>query len=128
MRVLLINPCYPISETPSPPLGLAFLAAAMEAADIEVQILDLVVYPYTKERLAAILKAFDPQFVGATAVSMNFNHAASVIKDVKSIAPGILTVMGGPHVTLLCPRNHGILSGNRFHRSRRRGRNPRRTG
>ena len=34
---------------------------------------------------------------------MNFNHAASVIKDVKSIAPGILTVMGGPHVSF-CAR------------------------
>jgi hypothetical protein len=31
MRVLLINPFYPISETPSPPLGLAFLASALEA-------------------------------------------------------------------------------------------------
>ena len=36
MRVLLINPFYPVSETPSPPLGLAFLAAALEAAGIEV--------------------------------------------------------------------------------------------
>ena len=99
MRVLLINPYYPISETPSPPLGLAFLAAALEAADIEVQILDFVVYPYSKERLARTLKTFDPQFVGATAVTMNFEHAASVIRDVKAIAPDILTVMGGPHVT-----------------------------
>jgi anaerobic magnesium-protoporphyrin IX monomethyl ester cyclase len=103
MRVLLINPCYPISETPSPPLGLAFLAAAMEAAGIDVQILDLVVFPYTKERLAGILKTFEPQFVGATAVTMNFNHAAGVIRDVKAIAPNILTVMGGPHVTF-CAR------------------------
>ncbi len=99
MRVLLINPYYPISETPSPPLGLAFLAAAMQAAGIEVQILDLVVYPYSKEYLAKTLKAFDPQFVGATAVTMNFEHAASIIRDVKAITPGILTVMGGPHVT-----------------------------
>ena len=103
MRVLLINPCYPISETPSPPLGLAFLAAAMEVDGIEVQILDLVVYPYTKELLAKTLKAFDPQFVGATAVTMNFNHAAGVIRDVKALAPDILTVMGGPHVTF-CAR------------------------
>lgn len=99
MRVLLINPYYPFSETPSPPLGLAFLAAVLEDAGIEVQILDLVVYPYTKEQLARTLKTFDPQFVGATAVTMNFNHAAGVIRDVKAIAPDILTVMGGPHVT-----------------------------
>ena len=103
MRILLINPYYPISETPSPPLGLAFLAAALEAAGIEVRILDLVVYPYTKERLARTLRAFDPQFVGATAVTMNFEHAAGVIRDVKAIAPDILTVMGGPHVTF-CAR------------------------
>ncbi len=103
MRVLLINPYYPISETPSPPLGLAFLAAVLETAGIDVQILDLVVYPYTKEHLAKILKTFDPHFVGATAVTMNFNHAASVIRDVKALAPEILTVMGGPHVTF-CAR------------------------
>lgn len=103
MRVLLINPYYPISETPSPPLGLAFLAAALENAGHKVQILDLVVYPYTKEHLARTLKTFDPQFVGTTAVTMNFNHAAAVIRDVKALAPDILTVMGGPHVTF-CAR------------------------
>jgi anaerobic magnesium-protoporphyrin IX monomethyl ester cyclase len=103
MRVLLINPFYPVSETPSPPLGLAFLAAAMLADGIKVQILDLVVYPYTKERLAETLETFDPQIVGATAVTMNFNHAADVMKDVKVINPGILTVMGGPHVTFCAP-------------------------
>ena len=32
MRVLLINPFYPISETPSPPLGLSYLAGALSAA------------------------------------------------------------------------------------------------
>jgi radical SAM superfamily enzyme YgiQ (UPF0313 family) len=103
IRVLLINPYYPISETPSPPLGLAFLAAALEKAGHEVKMLDLVVYPYTKEHLARTLKTFDPQFVGATAVTMNFNHAAGVIRDVKALAPAILTVMGGPHVTF-CAR------------------------
>ncbi len=118
MRVLLINPYYPISETPSPPLGLAFLAAALENAGHEVQILDLVVYPYTKEHLARTLNTFDPQFVGTTAVTMNFNHAAGVIRDVKALAPDILTVMGGPHVTfcaretlVVCPEIDFIVLG-----------------
>jgi anaerobic magnesium-protoporphyrin IX monomethyl ester cyclase len=48
MRVLLINPFYPISETPSPPLGLAYLAAALEEAEVEVRVLDLVVTPYSR--------------------------------------------------------------------------------
>jgi radical SAM superfamily enzyme YgiQ (UPF0313 family) len=104
MRVLLINPYYPISETPSPPLGLAFLAAALEAAEIEVQILDLVVYPYTKQNLQDIISDFNPHLVGATAVTMNFSHAASVLQDVKGLAPNAITVMGGPHVSF-CAQN-----------------------
>ena len=99
MRYLLINPYYPISETPSPPLGLAFLAAALEEAGIEVKILDLVVFPYSKEMLQSVLDDFSPHMVGITAVTMTFDHAMGVIKDVKSIDPHILTVMGGPHAT-----------------------------
>ena len=98
-RFLLINPYYPISETPSPPLGLAFLAGALEAAGIDVELLDLVVFPYSTEMLEHVLNRFDPSFVGFTAVTMNVEHALTVARDVKALAPGILTVMGGPHVT-----------------------------
>jgi anaerobic magnesium-protoporphyrin IX monomethyl ester cyclase len=60
MRVLLINPFYPISETPSPPLGLAYLAAALEEAEVEVRVLDLVVTPYRAEMLAKLLDDIQP--------------------------------------------------------------------
>ena len=103
MRVLLINPFYPISETPSPPLGLAYLASAMEQAGVEVKILDYVVYPYRRDALESVLNEFKPQVAGATAVSMTFDHARRVLSDVKAIDPEIVTVMGGPHVTF-CAR------------------------
>ena len=103
MRVLLINPFYPISETPSPPLGLAYLAAALESAGHEVQILDWVVFPYSQALLQRTLDDFAPQMVGATAVTMTFDHAIEVIRDVKRLAPQAITVMGGPHVTF-CAR------------------------
>ena len=99
MRVLLINPFYPISETPSPPLGLAYLGAALEKAGVQVKILDYVVYPYRRDALEAVLKEFKPQVAGATAVTMTYDHAKQVLSDVKTIDPEILTVMGGPHVT-----------------------------
>ncbi len=99
MRFLLVNPFYPISETPSPPLGLAFLAAVLEKAGIEVKIADYVVTPYSKEALQAEIKSFKPQIVGITAVTMTFYNAEKVIKDVKSIDPDIFTVIGGPHTT-----------------------------
>jgi anaerobic magnesium-protoporphyrin IX monomethyl ester cyclase len=80
-------------------LGLAFVAAALEAADVEVRILDLVTHPLNHERLVALLDDFKPSLVGATAVTMNYNSAREVIQEVKRIAPDVLTVMGGPHVT-----------------------------
>jgi radical SAM superfamily enzyme YgiQ (UPF0313 family) len=99
MRVLLINPFYPISETPSPPLGLAYIGAALEHAGIQVRILDYVVYPYQRRALGSVLKSFKPHIAGATAVTMTFDHAKQVLRDVKAVDPEILTLMGGPHVT-----------------------------
>jgi radical SAM superfamily enzyme YgiQ (UPF0313 family) len=112
MRVLLINPFYPISETPSPPLGLAYLGAALEQAGVQVKVLDYVVYPYRRDALESVLKEFKPHVAGATAVSMTFDHAKQMLRDVKTIDPQILTVMGGPHVTF-CERQ--TLANLRFH-------------
>ena len=80
MRVLLINPFYPISETPSPPLGLAFLAGALEQAGHPVKLLDCVVFPYGREYLASLLRDFRPDLVGATAVTMTVDHALEVLE------------------------------------------------
>jgi radical SAM superfamily enzyme YgiQ (UPF0313 family) len=103
MRVLLINPFYPISETPSPPLGLSYLAGALSDAGLEVKVLDLVVFPYSRAMLQTIIDAFKPQIAGLTAVTMTFDHAMEVINDIKGINPDILTVMGGPHISF-CAR------------------------
>jgi radical SAM superfamily enzyme YgiQ (UPF0313 family) len=99
MRVLLINPYYPISETPSPPLGLAYLAAALTEAGIETKVLDLVVFPYRHSLLPRVIGEFQPQIAGLTAVTMTFNSAIGVIQDIKGIDESTVTVMGGPHVT-----------------------------
>lgn len=98
-RVLLINPSYPLSETPSPPLSLAYLAGVLEAAGVTVRILDLVVFPQNQTTITDVLEQFQPDVVGVTAVTMTAETAFAIIRDVKRIAPDVLTVMGGPHVT-----------------------------
>jgi anaerobic magnesium-protoporphyrin IX monomethyl ester cyclase len=99
MRFLLINPYCPISENPSPSLGLAFLAGALEAAGIETRAVDFTVFPYSLMMLEDVLRDFQPNLVGVTSVTMTYNSGAQVIKDIKAIDNRILTVMGGPHVT-----------------------------
>jgi len=99
IRCLLINPFYPISETPSPPLGLAFLAGALARASITVDLADFVVYPYNRDRLRQYLSDFNPHVVGVTAVTMTVDEALKIVADVKSLMPSAITVMGGPHVS-----------------------------
>ena len=99
MRFLLINPDYPISETPSPPLGPAFLAAALEEAGVEVKLLDFVVFPYDRQILKKELDDFSPDMAGLTSVTMNVHNAVEILKDIKGVHPNLPTVMGGPHVT-----------------------------
>jgi radical SAM superfamily enzyme YgiQ (UPF0313 family) len=99
LRVLLINPYYPISETPSPPLGLAFLAGALEQAGHHINILDCVVFPYRRDYLESTLRDLKPELVGATAVTMTVDHALDALEAVKSLDPSITTVIGGPHAT-----------------------------
>lgn len=101
MRVLLVNPFYPISETPSPPLGLAYLAGALIREGVEVRILDFVVFPYSRASLEATLASFAPQLIGVTSVTMTFAHAIGIVKDAKQINPELITVMGGPHASFL---------------------------
>ena len=99
MRVLLINPHYPISETPAPPLGLAFLAGFLLKSKIEVHILDFAVIPWNNETLEKEIKAFKPDIVGSTAVTMNFDAAVRILRTSKQIDPDIVTVCGGPHAS-----------------------------
>jgi len=104
MRFLLINPFCPISEGPTPPLGISFLGAALEKAEIEVKVLDFVVTPYSKQRLTNFIAEFRPHIVGVTSVTMTFLDAIGVIQDVKQIDSSIVTVMGGPHVSFCAER------------------------
>ncbi|MGD9210655.1 MAG: radical SAM protein [Desulfobacteraceae bacterium] len=99
MKIALISPPYPLEESPSPPLGLCYVAAACEAAGAQVILIDYIVEKYTPEKLAVALNAFQPHVVGITSVTMNFYQAIKIIQDVKHMHPEIITMMGGPHVT-----------------------------
>jgi anaerobic magnesium-protoporphyrin IX monomethyl ester cyclase len=99
MKVALIAPPYPLTEAPSAPLGLCYVAAAFEAAGAEVIILDYIVRQYTVEKLGRELQAFGPNLVGITSVTLNFYQAAEILRTVRRVFPTALTVMGGPHVS-----------------------------
>jgi anaerobic magnesium-protoporphyrin IX monomethyl ester cyclase len=99
MNVLLLAPPYPIEEFPSPPLGLCYAAAGFQTAGCNVRILDFIVQHYSVEKLKKELDDFGPDIVGTNSVTMNHNEAVSLLKAVKDHNPGIITLMGGPHIS-----------------------------
>ncbi|MGD0022541.1 MAG: radical SAM protein [Smithellaceae bacterium] len=99
MRVAVIAAPYPLEEFPSPPLGITYVAAAFETAGCEVRIFDYIISCYSQEKLAVQLADFQPDAVGVGCVTMNFNDAQSILRDVKSCNSEILTMIGGPHVS-----------------------------
>lgn len=99
MKIAIINPPYPLEEAPSPPLGVCYVAGACLQAGWEVRIFDFLVCKYTPEKLKQDIDAFDPDVIGSTSVTMNFKAAADIITTAKRHKPGLITIMGGPHVS-----------------------------
>ena len=99
MRTLLINPPYPFSEIPIMPIGLAYIAGVLEHNGNEVQVLDLLVSKYSKEKIQSKIEEYQPDIIGVTCVTMNYPVASDILKSCKSVNKDIITVIGGPHVT-----------------------------
>jgi radical SAM superfamily enzyme YgiQ (UPF0313 family) len=90
-----------------PPLGLLTIAAAVKDHDVTVfdtkGEYDLV--PETPELsvlVRILLEKYQPDLVGVTAITSEFDFCIEICRVVKQFDPGILTVAGGLHATL-CP-------------------------
>jgi len=99
LRALLINTPFPFEEQPVPPLGLAYLAAMLQQAGAEVQILDLLVTRYSPETIRRKIRDFQPRIVGATCSTLNYSIASRILKLCKKVDSNLVTVIGGPHVS-----------------------------
>jgi anaerobic magnesium-protoporphyrin IX monomethyl ester cyclase len=83
----------------APPIGLAQLAAVLEADHVEVDIVDCNAYRLSWEDLDRVIAERKPTLVGASAMTTFMPTAARVMQMAKRIDESITTVVGGPHVT-----------------------------
>lgn len=102
-RVTLVNPPYPSGAPQSLfiPLGIGYLAAVLEQNQYEVSVIDCQVLRPTREQLENELIKNQPNMVGVTSSTLTYNPALEIVKTAKRILPKCLTVLGGPHVTVL---------------------------
>jgi len=120
MKILLINPpqtFFPGSDIPSAnlPLGLMYIAAVLDEAGYRPEILDAFVadQPFRKigdvtevgmpyEKIKEEILKRKPDIVGITnPFTCQVEHAIKVADIVKEVNHSILTVVGGPHVTVV---------------------------
>ncbi|MBM4429214.1 MAG: radical SAM protein [Chloroflexi bacterium] len=100
MRIALISPKWNKKANDYPPLGLAYLAAVLEADGHQVRIFDLGLEP---DRSLADdvqrISTFDPQVIGITSMT-NLYHSAMETATLLKAQLGRPIIIGGPHATV----------------------------
>ncbi len=123
MKVLLINP--PAEQTlvgnnpkfldeergANPPLGLLYLAAALEQrTDHEVSVVDAIAEGLSYDALAEHIGSEQPDLIGVAVMTFTLLDAIKTVEVARRAAPGAKIVLGGPHVHLY-PRETVSLPG-----------------
>jgi len=101
--VALVNPPYPSEAAQSVflPLGIGYLAAVLEKEGYPVDVVDCQTKKYTPQALEEKFRSLNPDIVGITSATVTYLPALEVLKSAKVAVPKALTLMGGPHVSVL---------------------------
>jgi len=79
--------------------GLASLSAAAKAQGFEVDLIDLRALSGW-DHFREVFAARNPDVVGVTMMSVDYNPARRAVSIAKEVKPEVVTVIGGPHVTI----------------------------
>ena len=82
-----------------PPLGLAYVAAALEKAGFHVEMLDNYQLKKSIEYVKSEVKRHKPEIVGITCSSVTYERCIETAKAVKEVVPSCKVVVGGWHPT-----------------------------
>ncbi len=79
--------------------GLASLSSAAKAQGFEIDLIDLRALSGW-DHFRQVLAERNPDVVGVTMMSVDYNPARQAIAIAKEIKPEMVTIIGGPHVTI----------------------------
>jgi anaerobic magnesium-protoporphyrin IX monomethyl ester cyclase len=84
-----------------PPLGLSYVAGALEKAGFEVQMLDNYQMRTTIDFVKQEVQKRHPAIVGITCGSVTYRRAVQMAKAIKKVLPSCKVVVGGWHASYL---------------------------
>jgi len=101
-RILFINPSKTAGQRFTwPHMGLGYLASCLKQKGVTVNIFDMRVVGSSLPTVFDIVGRFRPNYVGITAMTEDMDRAGLVAEICKKVDPGILTILGGVHVSTL---------------------------
>ncbi|MCJ7559088.1 B12-binding domain-containing radical SAM protein [Candidatus Bathyarchaeota archaeon] len=103
VHVTLVNPPYPggAPQAIFIPLGISYLAAVLENNGYAVDVIDCQVLRPTQRELEGELRRLQPDVVGVTSTTLTYGPALEIVRTAKEACPNCLTILGGPHVTVM---------------------------
>lgn len=82
-----------------PPIGLMYVAAALEKAGFEVQMLDNYLMKKPVDEVKQLVSKLNPQIVGITCGSATYSRCIETTKAIKETLPNCRIVVGGWHAS-----------------------------
>jgi len=82
-----------------PPIGLMYVAAALEKAGFEVQMLDNYLLNKPIAEVKEFVAKLNPQIVGITCGSATYARCVETARAIKEVVPGCRVVVGGWHAS-----------------------------
>lgn len=118
MRILLVNPPPSVSDQArircvykddkhrgsTPPVGLAYMAAVLEAQGWRVSILDASALHMDMKRILTAILDEHAGVVGFTTYTNTIDTVMSLAREVKQGEPGAIVVLGGPYASRTAAR------------------------
>ncbi|MCJ7794130.1 B12-binding domain-containing radical SAM protein [Candidatus Bathyarchaeota archaeon] len=106
VHVVLANPPYPddVPQAVFIPLGISYLVAVLEEKGYEVDVVDCQVSRPNQKQLEDKFRSLNPDIIGVTAATVTYLPALKILKAAKAALPSCITMIGGPHVTVLDER------------------------
>lgn len=91
-------------EETIPGMGMLILAAVARQKGYRVHLIDAKEQGRALEDVSAEIAALEPDYLGLSATTISVTNAARIAARVKELRPGVVTIVGGAHVSAIPER------------------------
>ena len=84
----------------NPPLNLCYIASSIEKNGHTARIVDAEAEGLSINEILNIAKSFEPDLIGFTATSVDFDGTIPIIKSLKQMIQNVPIIIGGTHISI----------------------------